>query len=202
MQMECKLLILLFLMFFVFPKFECNDEDCPIILTRSQWRAVSGTSVFYQTIPIDKIIIIWFEGGTCLSSYKCRRLVKDLQQEHISKFMMPDIAYSFLIDDNGFIYEGTGWYRRGFHTNGHNRNSLGIAFIGSSESQTIPAEEALLAFEELIECGIQAGLISNDYKLYAQRQLCYQSNNPGEDFFSIIQELPNWSSKGDLPTTD
>uniref|UniRef100_A0A1B0GII6 Putative peptidoglycan recognition protein n=1 Tax=Lutzomyia longipalpis TaxID=7200 RepID=A0A1B0GII6_LUTLO len=124
--------LLLLVCLFVFDKIECNHDHCPIILSRRQWRAEGATQVFYQIIPIDKIILIWHDSDTCRVSFECRKVVKNLQLDHIYKFMMPDIAFNFLIDDNGFVYEGTGWYRRGFHTTGHNRNSLGISFIGSN----------------------------------------------------------------------
>lgn len=38
---------------------------------------------------------------------------------------------SFLIGDDGVVYEGTGWGIAGAHTYGYNRNSTGIAFIGN-----------------------------------------------------------------------
>lgn len=38
---------------------------------------------------------------------------------------------SFLIGDDGVVYEGTGWGVAGAHTYGYNRNSTGIAFIGN-----------------------------------------------------------------------
>ncbi|XP_059613215.1 peptidoglycan-recognition protein SA-like isoform X2 [Phlebotomus argentipes] len=169
------------------------DEDCPIILSRSQWRAQKANFVYYQTIPVDKIVIIGLEE-TCRASFECRSVVKRLQKDHISKFRLPDIAFNFLIDDNGFIYEGTGWLKSGSHTTGHNRNSLGIAFIGTTNSDTVPSEEAMHVFQELIDCGIRGGKISEDYKVFAHRQLCYQSNNPSYSFFEIIKKLPHWSS--------
>lgn len=38
---------------------------------------------------------------------------------------------SFLIGNDGLVYEGTGWGVRGAHTYGYNGNGTGIAFIGN-----------------------------------------------------------------------
>lgn len=38
---------------------------------------------------------------------------------------------SFLIADDGVVYEGAGWGVAGAHTYGYNRNGTGIAFIGN-----------------------------------------------------------------------
>lgn len=37
---------------------------------------------------------------------------------------------SFLIGNDGRVYEGTGWHKVTAHTYGYNRIGLGIAFIG------------------------------------------------------------------------
>ena len=42
-----------------------------------------------------------------------------------------DIAYSFLIDSNGVVYEGRGWNTEGGHTCGFNKQSYAICFIGN-----------------------------------------------------------------------
>ncbi|XP_055698897.1 peptidoglycan-recognition protein SA-like [Phlebotomus papatasi] len=191
--MKCSVLIFAAAIFCIVQKINSHDDECPIILSRFQWRAQESNYVYYQTIPVDKVIIIWLDDFTCKGSFECRRVVKSLQYEHIFKYKMPDIAFNFIIDDNGYVYEGTGWHRRGFHTTGHNRNSIGIAFIGRKSEDTVPSEEALHVLVELLECGIRQGKVSLEYKLYAQRQLCYQSNNPSDAFYSVIQELPHWT---------
>lgn len=41
------------------------------------------------------------------------------------------ISFSFLIGNDGIVYEGTGWGLRGAHTYGYNAIGTGIAFIGN-----------------------------------------------------------------------
>jgi N-acetylmuramoyl-L-alanine amidase len=42
-----------------------------------------------------------------------------------------DIAFNFLIGDDGNVYEGRGWEVTGQHTPSFNEKSLGFAFIGN-----------------------------------------------------------------------
>ena len=59
-----------------------------------------------------------------------------------------DIAYNFLIGDDGNIYEGVSWTKQGHHvkSSGWNADSLGVAFIGNFKS-VVPNANALAAFD-------------------------------------------------------
>lgn len=62
-------------------------------------------------------------------------MISDSSEYSIIEFIMHfktfACAYSFLIGDDGRVYEGAGWHTLGAHTYGYNRNGLGIAFIGN-----------------------------------------------------------------------
>ncbi|MES1923634.1 hypothetical protein MHBO_005248, partial [Bonamia ostreae] len=55
--------------------------------------------------------------------------------------------YSFLIGNDGNIYEGRGWNRVGAHTLDFNKVSLAASFIGNFTKQ-LPSAAALNANEE------------------------------------------------------
>ncbi len=40
-------------------------------------------------------------------------------------------CFSFLVEDDGTVYEGRGWGVVGAHALGNNRDSVGIAFMGN-----------------------------------------------------------------------
>lgn len=63
-----------------------------------------------------------------------------------------DIGYSFLVCEDGRVYEGRGWNVEGSHTRGYNRIALGICFIGTF-SKKIPLPIAITAGKNLIKCG-------------------------------------------------
>lgn len=44
-------------------------------------------------------------------------------------------CFSFLIGGDGKVYEGRGWHKEGAHTYRYNKNSIGIAFIGTFTSE-------------------------------------------------------------------
>lgn len=48
---------------------------------------------------------------------------------------MNSFLFSFLVGNDGRIYEGAGWHKIGAHTRGFNTRSLGIAFIGDYTSE-------------------------------------------------------------------
>ena len=67
-----------------------------------------------------------------------------------------DIAYNFLIDPFGTIYEGVGWEYQGQHTLNLNDKCLGVAVIGTFASAP-PTEAALSSLHALINMGLSDG---------------------------------------------
>lgn len=102
-----------------------------------------------------------------------------------------DIGYNFLIGGDGNSYEGRGWDFQGAHTAGHNKGSIGIAFIGLFD-KSAPPENQLNAAKKLIEDGVRLGKLAKDYKLYGQRQF-RNVISPGDALYKIIQEWPQWT---------
>lgn len=51
-------------------------------------------------------------------------------QTNVYKWGWVGLFSSFLVGNDGNIYEGTGWLVIGAHTYGYNTNGTGIAFIG------------------------------------------------------------------------
>lgn len=47
------------------------------------------------------------------------------------------VGFSFLVGNDGNVYEGCGWHKVGAHTYGYNRNSMAIAFVGNFEGKFI-----------------------------------------------------------------
>src|SRR5690606_28096930 len=63
-----------------------------------------------------------------------------------------DIAYNYLIDPDGVIYEGRagGDNVIGRHATGANKNSMGVALIGNFDQDLLPTEEALDSLIKLL----------------------------------------------------
>jgi N-acetylmuramoyl-L-alanine amidase len=81
-----------------------------------------------------------------------------------------DIGYSFLIGDDGRIYEGRGFNVVGAHTQGYNSVGYGVSFMGNFNS-TLPSEEARRNYFALVEdCLLLNNKIGAVYEVYGHRQ--------------------------------
>lgn len=105
---------------------------------------------------------------------------------------MPTTNHSFLIGNDGRVYEGTGWHIVGAHTYHYNRNGLGIAFIGDF-SDELPTEAAMNAAKELMRCGVRRGELDRHYRMLAGRQLI-ATDSPGTELYGEIQQWDNWAT--------
>jgi peptidoglycan hydrolase-like protein with peptidoglycan-binding domain len=56
--------------------------------------------------------------------------VRSIQNFHMDVRGWNDIAYNFLVRDDGMIYEGRGWLVVGAHATGHNTSGIGVCYLG------------------------------------------------------------------------
>jgi hypothetical protein len=85
---------------------------------------------------------------------------REIQQMHLEFKGYADIAYQFLIDDTGRIYEGRSITVRGAHTGGHNTGTVGIVLLGNFMDSE-PTEAQLSSLHALSACLIDAYGISH-----------------------------------------
>lgn len=102
-----------------------------------------------------------------------------------------DIGYSFLVGEDGNVYEGRGWSNVGAHTFGQNSVAFAASMIGSFTSR-LPNAQALAAVKGLIACGVQLGKITSDYRLYGHRD-AGQTSCPGDALYNEIRTWPHYS---------
>ena len=65
-----------------------------------------------------------------------------------------DIGYSFLIGEDGRVYEGRGWGVVGAHTLHYNAVAYGFCVIGNYMDRA-PDQAALGALQAVINCGVK-----------------------------------------------
>lgn len=82
--------------------------------------------------------------------------VRAIRDYHIRRRGMVDIAYSFVVDMDGTIYEGRGAGRAGGHTRDHNSRSHGVCALGNYE-HVQPSPAMIRALADLARHGHQAG---------------------------------------------
>lgn len=121
--------------------------------------------------------------------------VRLIQTFHIESRGWSDIGYNFMVGGDGSAYYGRGWDYVGAHTKGYNNCSMGIAFIGTFNTES-PTRNQIEACKNLIKLGVAEGKLAKDYKLFAHRQLM-STLSPGDKVYEIISKWPHF-----VKTTD
>jgi hypothetical protein len=74
----------------------------------------------------------------------------DIQELHMDRRGFADVAYHFLIDTDGVVYEGREIDIRGAHVQGFNTGSVGVVLLGNF-NETEPTREQLESLEGLVD---------------------------------------------------
>jgi hypothetical protein len=70
---------------------------------------------------------------------------REIQAKHMHDKGYADIAYHFVIDAAGLIYEGRSLFVRGAHTGGHNTGTVGVCLMGNFEGSAPHTAQAASA---------------------------------------------------------
>ncbi|XP_012514073.1 PREDICTED: peptidoglycan recognition protein 3 isoform X2 [Propithecus coquereli] len=148
-------------------------HDAPTIVSRKAWGARPLTCRAPLTLPVTYVITDQLPGMECQEQSVCSQVLRGLQSHSVYTRGWCDVAYNFLVGDDGRVYEGVGWDIQGLHTQGYNNISLGIAFFGSKIGSS-PSPAALSAAEGLISYAIQKGHLSPRYlqPLLLKEEIC------------------------------
>ncbi|KAJ8975310.1 hypothetical protein NQ317_000488, partial [Molorchus minor] len=119
--------------------------------------------------PVALVMVQHTATEPCYSLAQCIFHVKTIQKYHIESNHWWDIGYNFLVGGDGAAYEGRGWTQEA-----HTPSDI-----------TTRALELIVAFNKLIEKGVELNYIQKDYKILAARQL-YGTESPGTAFFNEI----------------
>ena len=129
-------------------------SSAPVIVTRSEWGAdESLRSGAPDYAPVKAAIIHHTASGNLYSRGDAPALVRGIYAYHTRSLHWDDIAYNFLVDRFGTIYEGRyGGVTRGVvgaHVYGFNTGTTGVSVIGTFTDDA-PPTEALTALERLL----------------------------------------------------
>jgi N-acetylmuramoyl-L-alanine amidase len=171
------------------------DHDI-IIVTREEWGAREPREPLANiSVPVNMTFIHHSAGswhGTTPS--ECIRQVRSIQDFHMDERGWSDIAYSFLICEDGRVYEGRGWTAEGAHTLGYNKVSLGICIIGDYTSR-LPAPGAIAAAKHLLQSGIHKGYLTHHYELFGHRDGRVGTDCPGDALYADIHNWRHFSTR-------
>ncbi|XP_053447745.1 peptidoglycan recognition protein 4 isoform X1 [Nycticebus coucang] len=137
-------------------------NDVSAMVSRKEWGAEAVGCSTQLTTPVDVLIIHHVPGLQCHDQTGCSQRLCELQAHHAHSNGRCDVAYNFLVGDDGRVYEGVGWNVQGMHTQGYNNISLGFAFFGTKEGHS-PSSAALSTMEGLISSAVQKGHLASRY---------------------------------------
>lgn len=123
----------------------------PTIVLRSDWGARAPKAVYRIALPTPRL---WIHH-TATEQHGAAG-VRAIQAFHMDSHGWSDIAYSFLVDDDGTIYEGRGAGVAGGHTQGDNTTSHAICLMGNFEDRP-PTDRAVESTVWLAQHGRDAG---------------------------------------------
>ncbi|XP_017886197.1 peptidoglycan-recognition protein SB1-like [Ceratina calcarata] len=190
-----KLVVAFNYLLLIVPTYSLNTvEIVPNIISRQNWHARQPVErELLEVTPTPYVVI--HHGGEpkyCYDEKTCSAIVRQYQNFHIDDRHWFDIGYSFVIGEDGNVYEGRGWDYVGAHAPGYNTQSIGICIIGDF-SNFVPNEKALKTLNDLIKYGVKLRKIRGDYHILGHRQarstLC-----PGTAFYKYVQTLPRWTN--------
>ncbi|XP_015605015.1 uncharacterized protein LOC107272405 [Cephus cinctus] len=167
--------------------------DEPTIIKRSEWGAREPSERIGNLAqnPVPYVVIHHSASDVCTSQAICQSRVRSFQNYHMDTKHWGDIGYNFLVGEDGNIYEGRGWNKRGAHAVDYNSKSVGICFIGNYKNRQ-PSNAAVKAAKNLIDHGVSQGYISQTYKLIGHKQAA-STECPGTQLYEIIKTWPNWT---------
>ncbi|KAK3095508.1 hypothetical protein FSP39_015496, partial [Pinctada imbricata] len=172
-----------------------GSSDCSgvKIYPRSSWGARSPkheTSMSSHN-PVNMFFIHHTDGISCKDFDSCARILRGIQNFHMDDRGWSDIGYSFLVGEDGNVYEGRGWNIQGAHTQGYNSVSYAASVMGDFTTVK-PNSKAQAAVKALISCGVSKGYISRTYKLYGHRD-ANPTDCPGDALYHLIQTWQHYS---------
>ncbi|XP_022286899.2 peptidoglycan-recognition protein SC2-like [Crassostrea virginica] len=161
------------------------------IYARDSWGAREPKQFQLFQKPASLFFIHHTAGHSCHDFDTCVTALKGIQNFHMDTRGWDDIGYSFLVGQDGQIYEGRGWDHVGAHTLHYNTRGYAASFMGNYMTHP-PNNASLNAAKKLIEYGVSKGFVSSTYHLYGHRDVSATAC-PGDALYPIIQTWPHYS---------
>ncbi|XP_064640049.1 peptidoglycan recognition protein 1-like [Lineus longissimus] len=176
-----------------------SSRTACVDVTRQGWHARPPKSTSPLNTPVGMVFIHHSAMMRCSDVNTCAAQVRAIQNFHMDVRGWDDIGYSFLVGEDGNVYEGRGWDRIGAHTYGYNDVAIGICVMGDFTTVT-PNTQALDAVKNLIACGVRDSKVTTDYKLYGHRDSKKSHTEcPGQAFYDLIRGWPHYDTHGPPP---
>ena len=119
-----------------------------LYLSRTQWGAQPPKGGAFTRLNRRRVTGVVFHHSGVERPPHGVNAVKAYERHHLSKGW-DGIAYNWLVDETGTIFEGRGWDARGGATKGWNAKSISICYTGYGYRQ--PNGSVLKSFQTLVD---------------------------------------------------
>ena len=119
-----------------------------LYLSRTQWGAQPPKGGAFTRLNRRRVTGVVFHHSGVERPPHGVNAVKAYERHHLSKGW-DGIAYNWLVDETGTIFEGRGWDARGGATKGWNAKSISVCYTGYGYRQ--PNGSVLKSFQTLVD---------------------------------------------------
>ncbi|MDD2774054.1 MAG: peptidoglycan recognition family protein [Elusimicrobiales bacterium] len=162
------------------------------LVTRAQWNANAPTSAYSPQTP-NMITVHHTAAHFAMTKEEGLREIKFLQDFHQKTKGWADIAYHFIIDGAGNVYQGRPVNVMGAHVKGRNTDNAGISLMGNF-METGPTDAQLAALKKTIQ-GVAKVYNVKTSKFYAHREIG-SSDCPGNILYAKFQNMRKELQRG------
>jgi hypothetical protein len=177
------------------------------IITRAEWGArppkSTPKSIF---IPSPKLYLhhaagAILPGDDSVSNLDLQR-IRSIQNFHMDSRGWNDIAYSFLMDADGYVFEGRGAGIQGGHTEGQNTVSHAICVMGNYDSQPVDSD-LIPRLADLVNHGHERGWWPLGFTGGHRDAPGAATSCPGKNLYSQLSAINKAVMEGgeDMPLT-
>lgn len=169
------------------------SEFAPVCaIARGNWRAKNAIASKMRKMGGVSRITVHHEGNPKpnydKSMSQVAKSIKQIQKTHFRVMRAGDIAYHFIIDREGRIWQGRDLYYQGAHAKGNNKNNIGIMCLGNFEIQR-PSSAQVASLERLSKA-LMAGYGIPASRYYGHKEM-RSTACPGKNLFSHIKRIRN-----------
>lgn len=158
------------------------------LVPRLEWTDVKPVAWRMRGNATPDRITLHHEGGTSNKDTDRNSVIhvlSNILQGHVEK-EYGDIAYHFIMDYTGRVWEGRSLAYEGAHVAGNNESNIGIMLLGNFEQQDVSTEQiaSLKTLVSLVreKYGIKA------HRVYGHRDLS-PSVCPGKNLYAYVDKL-------------
>lgn len=176
------------------------------IIPRDWWGAKPPKSTPVQiAVPTPKLYLhhaagAVLPGDDSVSDLDLQR-IRSIQSYHQVNRGWNDIAYSFLMDPDGYVFEGRGAGIAGGHTKGQNTVSHAICVMGNYDTQKLD-EDLLPRIAELVRYGHSEGWWPDQFTGGHRDAPLANTSCPGKNLYSQLPTINKTILEDDMPSIE